>query len=225
MQALWDKMTKNGTSGTLKPVKKHATLKRHTLSALSKRTLGAGVTDVINAIKLPPGEELNEWVACHIVDFFNELSVLYGSVSAAAMEKFPNEGDGFPPGFEYRWAQPGQKAMRVSGPEYIDYVMSWIEANLDTPTIFPAEEDQTWPAEFMTYAEDMFRRMFRIFAILFHRLFDELQKIDAHTHLNTVFRHFMFFSFEYNLVGDKETGALAGPVNVLHQEYEKANKA
>ena len=114
--------------------------------------------------------------------------------------------------------------MRVSSPEYVDYVMTWIEASLDNPSIFPTMEDDPWPEDFESYIQDIFRRMFRIFAIIFHRSFDEIEKIDAQAHLNTVFKHFMFFCFEFALVDDKETAALKGPVAALHTEYEKLTK-
>lgn len=95
-------MFSDGKAGTLKPVKKHSTLKRQTLSALTKRTLGGG-SQLGAAVRLPPGEDINDWCASHLVDFFNEISVLYGLVATVAAEKYPNPGDGFPPGFEYRW--------------------------------------------------------------------------------------------------------------------------
>ena len=216
---MWEKLVKGGDAGTLKPTKKHATLKRNTLSALTKRTLGAG--NMVTAVKLPDGEEKNDWLAANTVDFFNELSLLYGLVVQSATKKYANPGEGFPPGFEYRWSQPGKKPIRVSSPEYVDYVMTWIEANLDNPSIFPTLEDDPWPDDFESYISDMFRRMFRIFAIIFHRSFDEIEKIDAQAHLNTVFKHFMFFCFEFKLVDEKETAALKGPVQVLQQEWQK----
>lgn len=101
-------MFSDGKAGTLKPTKKHATLKRNTLSALTKRTLGGG-GNLAQAVKLPEGEEKNDWLAANTVDFFNELSLLYGLVVHSATEKYKNPGDGFPPGFEYRWSQPGKK--------------------------------------------------------------------------------------------------------------------
>jgi len=158
------------------------------------------------------------------VDFFNELSLLYGLVVKSAMEKYTQPGDGFPPGFEYRWSQPGKKALRVSSPEYVDFVMSWVEAQLDNPTIFPVNEDEPWPADFDSYACDIFRRMFRVFAIIFHRSFDEIEKVEAVAHLNTVFKHFCFFCFEFNLLDDKETAALKGPVASLQADWKKAQQ-
>ena len=71
----------------------------------------------MQTVRLPPGESRNDWIASNLVDFFNELSLLYGLVVKSAMEKYTQPGDGFPPGFEYRWSQPGKKPLRVSSPD------------------------------------------------------------------------------------------------------------
>ena len=60
------------------------------------------------AVVLPPGEDVNEWLAANLVDFFNEISLLFG-LCADAATAFTQPGDGFPPGFEYRWQTPGTK--------------------------------------------------------------------------------------------------------------------
>lgn len=49
------------------------TLKRHI-----DATLGQG--NIKEAVRLPPGEDLNEWLAVNTVDFYNAISVLYGSL-------------------------------------------------------------------------------------------------------------------------------------------------
>lgn len=213
-------MKAKGNTGSLKPTKKHATLKRDTLSALTKRTLGTG--NLVAAVKLPEDEEKNDWLAANTVDFFNELTLLYSLVADTATSKYPNAGDGFPPQCEYRWTS-SKGNIRVSAPEYVDYVMTWIEANLDNPSIFPVLEDDPWPDDFENYIADMFKRMFRIFAIVFHRLFDEFEKLEAAAHLNTVFKHFMFFSFEFNLFDEKELPALKALVDKLKEDWKKAH--
>ena len=67
---------------------------------------------------MPDNEERNEWLAANTVDFFNEISLLYGLVADDAL-KFTKPGEGFPPGFEYRWADGVHivKPMRCSSPE------------------------------------------------------------------------------------------------------------
>ena len=50
---------------SLKSVKHHATKRRSTMSALMKRTLGSG--DMASAVRLPPDEDLNDWLAANTV--------------------------------------------------------------------------------------------------------------------------------------------------------------
>ena len=88
--------------------------------------------------------------------------------------------------------------VRVSAPEYVDYVLSWIEAQIDDPAIFPVNETEPFPTNFeQAYVRDIFKRMFRVFAIIYHRHFEKIQGLDAAAHLNTCFKHFIYFSIWY----------------------------
>lgn len=65
---------------TFKPLKPHARGdKQKALHQYAKATLGSG--DVRSAVALPPGESEDEWIALHVTDCYNELSLLYGAVS------------------------------------------------------------------------------------------------------------------------------------------------
>mmetsp|Transcript_15504 Transcript_15504/g.27550 ORF Transcript_15504/g.27550 Transcript_15504/m.27550 type:complete len:219 (+) Transcript_15504:200-856(+) len=205
---------------TLRPVKKHATAKRSTLSAYTRRTLGSG--NLRAAVLLPDNEEKNEWLAANTVDFFNEISLLYGIVAEDAA-RFTKPGDGFPPGFEYRWADGVNivKPMRCSSPEYVDYVMMWVEDQINNEDIFPVQETQAFPPDFDSYVHDIFKRLFRIFAIVYHRHFQTIEKHEAAAHLNTCFKHFMFFCFEFSLLDAKEMKALQGPADRMKEEFNK----
>jgi len=213
-------MMKRGEKKTLKPVKAHNTLKRKTLSQLTKRTLGSG--NLRAAVALPEGEELHEWIAANTVDFYNEISLLYGLVVDDAQRDFKNPGEGFPPGFEYRWAESNSReVIRVSSPEYVDYVMTWVEDQLDNESIFPTLESEPFPDDFINYARDIYKRMFRVFAIMYHRHFKSFEEIEAQAHLNTCFKHFLFFVLQYDLVPSKELVALKGPVDRLKADFAK----
>jgi MOB kinase activator 1 len=48
------------------------------LNTLAQRTLGTG--NLREAVTLPPGEDLNEWLAVKTVDLFNEVNLVYGFV-------------------------------------------------------------------------------------------------------------------------------------------------
>jgi MOB kinase activator 1 len=88
-------MTKGGKVNTLKAVKKHGTGTRSAMSMKMRRTLGSG--DLRQAVKLPKGEDMNDWLAANTVDFFNEVSLMYGCCIDDA-RKFQKPGEGFPSG-------------------------------------------------------------------------------------------------------------------------------
>ena len=63
------------------------------LSKYAHATLGSG--DLGSAVRLPEGEDLSEWLAVHVVDFYNESTLLYGLVEAAdTAERFPTMNAG-----------------------------------------------------------------------------------------------------------------------------------
>lgn len=189
-------------------------------------TLGSG--DLKGIVQLPKDEDVNEWLAANTVDFFNELSLLYGMCVDDA-KRFTELGEGFPPGFEYRWAETstGKGAVRCTSPEYVDYVMTWIESQIDDETIFPTDEDVPFPPNFIDYIKDIFKRMFRVFAIIYHHHIDVFSADadeDGGTSplkiLNTSFKHFVFFCLEFDLLDDTETPALAKVYGRLKEQYE-----
>ncbi|GKU95899.1 hypothetical protein SLEP1_g9197 [Rubroshorea leprosula] len=99
-------------------------------------TLGSG--NLREAVRLPPGEDLNEWLAVNTVDFFNQVNLLYGTLTEFCIpENCPTMTAG--PKYEYRWADGVQikKPIEVSAPKYVEYLMDWIEAQLDDESIFP----------------------------------------------------------------------------------------
>jgi MOB kinase activator 1 len=220
---MFSRIGAKSSGGTLRPVKKHGNEKRATLSNHTKRTLGSG--NLRAAVALPKNEDKNEWIAANTVDFFNEISLLYGLVADDAA-KFTQPGDGFPPGFEYRWQAPGtdSKPIKCSSPEYVDYVMTWVEDQINNESIFPIRETDPFPANFETYVKDIFKRLFRIFAIIYNRHFAIIESLEAAAHLNTCFKHFAFFCFEFDMVDEKEAKALKGPMDRMREEYDEAGE-
>ena len=49
--------------------------------------------------------------------------------------------------YEYHWADGTtiKKAIKVSAPEYVDYLMTWVQNQLDDETIFPSKIGSTEP--------------------------------------------------------------------------------
>lgn len=65
------------------------------------------------------------------------MQLIWDIVCDCGVGSFP-AGKGFPPGFEYRWADSKSKVPIVcSGPEYVGHALSWIESEVNDPTLFP----------------------------------------------------------------------------------------
>lgn len=72
------------------------------------------------------------------VDFFNELSLIWGIICDIGFLKI-EPGKGFPPGFEYRWSDGSSLKSPVycSGPEYVEFVMNWVDKEINNGVLFP----------------------------------------------------------------------------------------
>lgn len=68
----------------------------------------------------------------------------------------------------------------------------------------------------------IFKRLFRVYAHIYHQHFQQIVSLGAEAHLNTCFKHFIFFVLEFKLVGKKELKPMEQLINKF---LAKANKA
>ena len=107
-----------------------------------KATLGDGAS-LYDAVCLPTGENRNEWIAVSLVDFYNDLSLLFGGISELCTKTTcPVMSAG--PNFQYLWPTP-TGPVKLSAHDYIDNLFIWIDEQIDDPAIFPFEDDQDFP--------------------------------------------------------------------------------
>lgn len=74
------------------------------------------------------------------VDFFNQINMLYGTITEMCTEEScPVMSAG--PKYEYHWAdgQTVKKPIKCSAPKYIDYLMTWVQDQLDDEALFPSK--------------------------------------------------------------------------------------
>ena len=128
------------------------------------------------------------------------------------------------PKYEYHWAdgQTVKKPIKCSAPKYIDYLMTWVQDQLDDENLFPSKIgmhdinhnafkyilDWTcfigvpFPRNFLSIAKTILKRLFRVYAHIYHQHFPEVVQLGEEAHLNTSFKHFIYFvqvSFSENL--------------------------
>lgn len=210
---------------TFRPNKKHDKgTKRYNLHKQAKATLGTG--NLRLAVKLPQGEDLNEWLAVNTVDFFNQLNLLYGSITEfCTPTACPVMSAG--PKYEYLWADDNtKKPVKCSAPEYVDYLMTWVQvprlvllslrlhslpssqSQLDNEAVFPSRVDVPFPKHFQSVVKTIFKRLFRIYAHIYYSHFNKIMALGEEAHLNTTFKHFYYFIDEFDLVDKKELAPL-----------------
>lgn len=209
---------------TFKPVKSHPKNgKRHKLSEYAKATLGSG--NMRSAVVLPKGEDLNEWLAVNTVDFFNEISLLYGTITEfCTPSTCPVMSAG--PKYEYLWADgvKVKKPIKVSAPEYVDLLMSWVETQLNDEQIFPLQLGTPFPKNFRRIVEVIFKRLFRVYAHIYHSHFEKIVGLGAEAHLNTCFKHFIYFVKEFRLIDAKELAPLDDLMDSLMGKDQDSKK-
>ncbi|KAE8810711.1 MOB kinase activator-like 1A [Hordeum vulgare] len=170
-------------------------------------TLGSG--NLREAVRLPPGEDINEWLAVNTVDFFNQVNLLYGTLTEfCTSESCPTMTAG--PKYEYRWADGVQikKPIEVSAPKYVEYLMDWIEGQLDNESLFPQKLGTPFPPNFKDVVNTIFKRLFRVYAHIYHSHFQKIVSLKEEAHLNTCFKHFILFTNEFGLIDKKELAPL-----------------
>jgi MOB kinase activator 1 len=187
---------------------------------IAKMTLGSG--NLLHAVELPVGEDLNEWLAVHTIEFYNEVNLMYGVLCEfCTPASCPMMSAG--PKYEYLWADGSNSAPRaVSAYEYIDLLMNWVDFQLNDEAMFPTALGVSFPRNFISVIKVIFKRLFRVYAHIYHSHFAQVMSVNMEYHLNTCFKHFIFFLDRYRLVDDKDLHPLA---ELIQQFKERAHEA
>lgn len=137
-----------------------------------------------------------------VVDFFNRINLIYGTVSEYCNEvTCPTMSGG--PRYEYLWADGDQfkKPTPLPAPKYIEYLMDWTEGQINnerfffikTPfcvsktkiktlfifSVFPVSTDVPFPKTFPSLCRKILTRLFRVFVHVYIHHFDRIVSIGA----------------------------------------------
>lgn len=99
------------------------------------------------------------------VDFFNEINLLYGVIAEFCTDQAcPVMCAG--PKYEYMWADglTVKRPMAVSAPRYVDFLMTWVQNQLDDEKLFPTQLGVAFPVDFVERVQNIFKRLFRVYA-------------------------------------------------------------
>lgn len=200
----------NAISQTFRPKKRFtAGTIRYSLHKQAQASLQSGI-NLRQAVKLPSSENMNDWLAVHVVDFFNRINLIYGTVSEYCNETTcPAMSGGSR--YEYLWAdgESYKKPTALPAPRYIELLMDWIESQINNESVFPVSTDVPFPKSFFPLCRKVLTRLFRVFVHVYIHHFDRIVSIGAEAHVNTCYKHFYYFVQEFDLISSKELEPLA----------------
>jgi len=166
-----------------------------------QRTLGS--KDLLQQVKLPAGASEEEWLALTTVDMFNEINLLAGAVQdicTAATCPMMNAGP-----FEFMWAdETNTVPQKLSAPEYFETLLLWVDRRISDEKFLPIVPGVPFPPDFRKGIKLIYKRLFRIYAHIFHSHYKEMVEQEADAHLKHSFKHFIYFVKEFDLVGLKD---------------------
>ncbi|VDN57893.1 unnamed protein product [Dracunculus medinensis] len=198
-------------NASYKQRRKFFEMKQSQLLHYSSATLGSG--NLREAVKLPKSEDPNEWIAVNILDFFNQISMLFGTISEhCTAESCPKMCAGSK--YEYSWTD-GRKTIACPAPTYIDYLLTWVHDQLDDESVFSTQIGVPFPPNFMQIAQTIMKRLFRIYGHIYYQHIETIEHLNAIEHLNTSFKHFMLFVHEFKLIESKDLAPLQEIVDRL----------
>jgi len=169
----------------------------------AQATLGLGIC-MSEMVAVPDGEDPKEWVAVHAVDFFNRISLIYGTLSDQCNRNTCTSmtHTNGTKRWDWRWQDGGEfkKPTRLAAPEYIQQLMNWVEFELNDPVLFPPSKLDPWPKNFNQRLKRIFPRLHRVFVHVYYSHFRRVQEIAGEAQVNYCYKHFWFFVNQHNLV-------------------------
>ncbi|KAJ1975130.1 MOB kinase activator 1B [Dimargaris cristalligena] len=178
--------------------------KQYQLRRFAEATLGS--SNLRLAVLLPEGEDVCEWVALHIVDFYNQINMIYAAIADQCTHEACSVMSAGPK-YEYHWSdgQQYKKPVRVSAPQYISLLMDWAQKQISNEDTFPTQPGRPFPLNFLTAtAALIFRRFLRVYAHIYHHHYTTCRQRSLEPLLNTAFKHFTCFAIHFNLIQPKD---------------------
>ncbi|KAK7533776.1 Mob1/phocein [Phyllosticta citribraziliensis] len=168
------------------------------LKQFAEATLGSG--SLRKAVQLPEGEDIGEWLAVNVVDFYNQINLIYGSITEFCSPQSCPEMKATDE-FEYLWqdSENYKRPTKMSAPEYIEHLMAWVQANVDNEAMFPPRVGVEFPKQFPSLIRQLFKRLYRVYAHIYCHHYPVIIALGLEPHLNTSFKHYVLFVEEHQL--------------------------
>jgi MOB kinase activator 1 len=157
-------------------------------------------SDYSKIVKLPKDENKEEWIAVHLIDFYNILNRLFSCIrifffflnlEKCNKDTCPTMTCG--KDFTYLWKDETKKeyknATSVTAENYILLSLDKIGSFIDT---LPTDTNNPYPKDFMKSVKKMCKWLFRIYCHMMKNHWTEIEKNGLEAHINSNFKHFIY---------------------------------
>mmetsp|Transcript_14213 Transcript_14213/g.23184 ORF Transcript_14213/g.23184 Transcript_14213/m.23184 type:complete len:381 (+) Transcript_14213:137-1279(+) len=162
---------------------------------------------VEDSVKLPTGALKSAWIASNLKNFQIDLKEIWGLVESVCRSSDEETCLIMSAGSRYQFLwQDGEKYKKpteLRASDYIDTLFAHAERKFDQWKI---AEDATSPLPkgSLREAKMIYKRLFRVYAHLFHSHFELIKNTDTEGPLTVCFKRFVLFIKEFNLVKENE---------------------
>ncbi|KAI9286719.1 Mob1/phocein [Umbelopsis sp. AD052] len=166
-------------------------------------------TDNLRSIsQLPEGESEQDWITVNLLEFFQHIMALYGTISSYCTPSLcPSMTAG--PNYEFFWAQDGKKPIKVSAPHYTELLRSWVIRSLQDDHLVPDHPGEEFSKDFMKKISPIYKRLLRIYAHIYHSHLEQIQALDERLAFDISCKHFIVFSKEFSLIDQNSLAPLS----------------
>lgn len=172
-------------------------------------------TVMIDLCKCPEDEEYNDFLASHVVDFYNRAKLVYLTVldtDPDSLTRTCNESNcptmSGGSQYEFLWKEGSAKPASVSAPQYMENLLDYIDGIITDEAVFPTDDSVPFPKNFKEICSKIFRRLYRLFIHVYIEHFERMVETGAEEHTNIFYRHFYFFMQEHKLMQEQDFAPL-----------------
>ena len=156
---------------------------------------------------------------------YNEAVLLFHLIEEEVKDekKFPVMSAG--PSYHFLWQDSSSteyaKPTKLSARKYMEELLTWAEKQV---AAFPSG-GEAFPEEFASETVPrIMRRLFRIYAHIYYHHYDSIVAMEAITHLNTCFKHFIFLAKRFTLIPEAEMAPLAELISSFEEDHKAKSK-
>lgn len=185
-------------------------------------------------VRKPDEEVLGDWLTDNANEMSQEIELIYGVLKDyCTKENCPSMTAGRR--FEYLWADGVNyiQPVKLSAPAYVENLMIWVTrvlepfvAKIKSGKAGEYKNDRAWRKAL----KNVFKRLFRVYAHIYHSHMKIVDELGIQKHLNTSFKRFVFFVDEFKLISIQHMEPLADLVKKMlvkeqHEEVKSNNSS